>query len=357
MITAPAEPMAIPNEIAAAELLIKEARRKARRRRLITAASLIVIAVAALSIKVALSPKSPVPQSTSDVQPAGIAMCTNSSLRISAQNGDGLHHGVEFLHFKNVSGTACTLTGYPVVRAILDSAKGPSRLDGMYAPAPANSSKRALDVQYSWAGGIDSGDVPLKGFAAPTIVLIAHGGVATSTLNWTDGPNGKGTCPAFTNIDIDLGGRSVTRIVRPYEPLCYQFAVTPIVKGSTGSMFVKADYSKKANDLAYAREDSSSLRASAVTLYRELQRPSKFTFNEEMQTAESLEDASQSLIEGTPWPQLNSSMAAVGQDSERLGNSAYQHFVQSAHRSNVRKQCLKLLANVKSLNNLLRELT
>lgn len=357
MITAPAEPRAIPTEIDAAELLIKEARRKARRRRLIVAVSLVVIAVVALSVIAFLSPTSPAPRTTSNVDAAGIAMCTNSSLRISAQNGDGLHHGVEFLKFENVSGTACTLTGYPLVRAILDTAKGPSRLDGMYAPAPPDSSKRAADVQYSWAGGIDSGDVPLKSFVAPTIVLIAHSGVATSTLNWTDGPNGNATCPAFTNIDIGVGGGSVTRIVRPYEPLCYQFAVTPIVKGPTGSMFVKADYSKKANDLSYARDDTSSLRASAVALYRELQRPQNFTFNEEMQTAESLEDVSQNVTENTPWPQLNSSMAVVAQESESLGNSAYQHFVQSTQPSNVRKQCLELLAAVTSLNKLLRELS
>jgi hypothetical protein len=121
-------------------------------------------------------------------------------------------------------------------------------------------------------------------------------------------------------------------------------------------MFVKADYSKKANDLVYARDDISGLRASAVTLYRELQHPRKFTFNEEMQAAESLED-SQYLIEDTPWPQVNSSMAVVGQESERLSDSAYQFFVQSTHPSNVKKQCLELLASLKSLNKLLRELS
>jgi hypothetical protein len=75
-----------------------------------------------------------------------------------------------------------------------------------------------------------------------------------------------------------------------------------------------------------------------------------------MQAAESLED-SQTLIGDTPWPQLNSSMAVVGQESDSLSNSAYQLFVQSTNPSNVRKQCLELLANLKSLNKLLKQLS
>jgi hypothetical protein len=357
MIAAPAEPKAIPTEIDAGELLIKEARRKARRRRLIVAVSLIIIAGVALVIMALLSGSSNAPQSTSNFQPAAIPVCTNSSLQISDQNGDGLHHGVELLTFTNVSGSACKLAGYPVVKAVLDSTKGPRRLDGMYAPAPPNTFKRAVDVQYAWAGGVDSGDATLKSFVAPTIVLVAHTGVATSTLNWVDGPNGNATCPAFTDIVIDVGGGSVKRLVRPYEPLCYEFAVTPMVKGTTGSMFVKADYSERANDLEFARDDASGLRAAVVTLERELQHPRKFTFSEEMQAAEAVQNFSQTLKESSPWPQLNSSMAVVGQQSEILGNDAVLHLVQSTTSREVRIEYLRLLASIKSLNKVLRELS
>lgn len=357
MITAPVEPRAIPTEIDAGQLLIKEARRKARRRRLTVAASLFIVTVVALSFVVLLSRSVKNPQTTSKIEAAEIPVCTNSSLRISVQNGDGLHHGVELLTFANVSRSACKLAGYPVVKAILDSAKGPSRLDGMYAPARPNSFKSADNVQYAWAGGIDSGDAPVKNFVAPTIVLGARAGVATSTLNWIDGPNGSATCPAFTDIVIDVGGGSLRRLVRPYEPLCYEFSVTPIVQGTTGSMFVKSDYSKTANDLAYARDDVSGLRAATVSLYRELEHPRTFTFSEEMQGAEALQDISQNVSENSPWPKVNASMAVLSQESENLGNYAVMRLVQSTHSSDVRNKYLKILANIKSLNKLLKELS
>jgi hypothetical protein len=357
VITAPVEPRTVPTDIDPGQLLIKEARRKTRRRRLIVAVSLIIVAVVALSLVAVLSPSPSAPQTTSKFVAGEIPVCTNSSLRMSVQNGDGLHHGVELLTFANVSGSACKLSGYPVVKAILDSTKGPNRLDGMYAPAPPNSVKRAVDVQYAWAGGIDSGDTPLKSFVSPVIVLGPHTGVASSTLNWVDGPNGNATCPAFSDVDIDVGGGSVRRLVRPFEPLCYEFAVTPIVKGTTGSMFVKADYSKKANDLTFARDDASGLRAAAVTVYRELRHPRGFTFSEEMQDAESLQNISQNLTENSPWPQVNSSMAVVGHEGENLGNFAVMHLVQSAHSRDLSNEYLKLLANIKSLNKVLRKLS
>jgi hypothetical protein len=187
--------------------------------------------------------------------------------------------------------------------------------------------------------------------------LGARSGVATSTLNWIDGPNGNATCPAFTDIVIDVGGGSIQRLVRPYEPLCYEFAVTPIVKGTTGSMFVKADYSKTANDVMYARDDASGLRAEAVALYRDLQHPHKFTFSEEMQAAEALQDISQNVSENSPWPKVNAALTAIRQESENLGNYAVMHLVQSTHSSDVRIKYLRILANIKSLDTLLRELS
>ncbi len=123
----------------------------------------------------------------------------------------------------------------------------------MYAPATPGALKKALDTQWSWAGGVDVDETPLNTFVAPTIVLAPRNGVATSTLNWIDGPNGDGTCPAFNDLVIGIGKASVIRFVRAFEPLCYEFAVTPIVRGATGSMFVRSDFSEKANDLADAK--------------------------------------------------------------------------------------------------------
>lgn len=182
---------------------------------------------------------------------SSVPTCKLSSLKVSVLNGDGLHHGVELIRFTNESGSSCTLSGYPDIQAVLISGKVPSNLVGMYHSSPPGSTLRASDVEMAWAGGVISSDglypsaAAQKAFVPPIISLPARNGKASSTLNWVDGPN-TGTCPAFAAIRIGLGGSFV---VRPLglgydDPLCYEFAVTPIVRGTTGAMNVKSTSSK-----------------------------------------------------------------------------------------------------------------
>ena len=282
-----------------------------------------------------------------------IKECTTSSLRISVQPGDGLHHGVELISFSNVSGVSCRLSGYPLVEAILDSSREPGDDASIYTPAAPGTYMKAHDTQWAWAGGVDFGDTPLKTFVAPVIILTPHRGVATATLNWIDGPNGSGTCPAFNDVIIGIGGRSVTRFVRAYEPLCYEFDVTPIVEGSTGSMFVKADFSQKANDLADAKTFASSLRTEVASLHHELVHPKMFSITERMQAAESIQQSSEYILEDSPWPKLNASLKRVGQDCDSLGNNAIISLTQPGFGRAVRRDYLKLLASLKSLARVL----
>lgn len=344
------------------ELLIKEAHDVARRRRLGWLTVFILVALVASSIVVATigrsKPTRQIGSATTHpkVSALAIAPCTISSLRITVQNGDGMHHGVEFMNFFNVSGTPCKLSGYPKVEAILDSAKGTSQLAGMYAPAPVGTLKKAVDAQWAWAGGVDVGDTPLKTFVAPTITLAPHTGGATSTLNWIDGPNGKGTCPAFNDLVIRIGKDSVTRFVRAYEPLCYEFAVTPFVRGTTGTMFVKVDYSKKANDLVDARGEVSGMRAAVASLHHEMEYPHKFSFSQKLQAASNLQLFSQDLLESSPWPKLNSSLVVVGRESDALGINAALSLMQSGYSVVVKSDYLRLLASMKSLDEVLKRL-
>jgi hypothetical protein len=189
--------------------------------------------------------------SASKAEASAVAKCSFSSLEISASNGDGLHHGVEFMVFKNVSNRRCTLRGYPATEAVLISGTTPKNLIGMYHSSPKGSTLRAKSVEMAWAGGVgwSSGIYPTaaqqKAFIPPLIVLKAKTGTASSTLNWIDGPN-TGTCPAFAKIRIGLAGEFVTRpLGRNYDdPLCYEFDVTPFVRGSSGAMTVKSPKAK-----------------------------------------------------------------------------------------------------------------
>jgi hypothetical protein len=212
--------------------------RFSRRPLFITSFTCVVCALTSFVFSSAVS--SPASAST-------IRSCASSSLEISATNGDGLHHGVEFITFKNVSHRVCTLRGYPEIEAVLLSGKTPKNLVGMYHSSRPGSHLRAGDVEMAWAGGVNSstGVYPSasaqKAFVPPVFSLRAKSGTASSTLNWVDGPN-SGTCPAFEEIRIGVAGSFVTRPLGLgfADPLCYEFAVTPIVRGTTGAMNIKS---------------------------------------------------------------------------------------------------------------------
>jgi hypothetical protein len=202
--------------------------------------------VSCVVLAFAVAPFVVTPVTSSAASAKSATSCPFASLSVSVTNGDGLHHGVEFIRFANLSDHACTLRGYPTIYAELLSGPAPKNLVGMYHSSRSGSQMLAADVQMAWAGGVDTpnGLYPTKAaqrrFKPPLISLRARTGVATATLNWVDGPN-TGTCPAFDEIRIGLNGTFVTRPLGLgfADPLCYEFDVTPIVRGTTGAMTEK----------------------------------------------------------------------------------------------------------------------
>lgn len=284
-----------------------------------------------------------------------LAPCAQSALRITVEPGDGLHHGVEFIRFVNVGDVSCVLSGYPRVQAILDSAPAPRGLASIYTPARPGARQRAGDAQWAWAGGVDIGDVPLTSFVAPKILLRPHRGIASATVNWIDGPNGHATCPAFRDLVIGVNGFSVTRFVSSFEPLCYEFVVTPIVKGASGQMFVKADYSLKANDLAAARDEAAGFLSEAHSLHREITHPRRFTIYQRMATASALQVTD--ALHTTPWPLLTASLARVTHESDALGADEVLNLVSSGYTRKVSRDYATLVAGIRQLDTLLAHLT
>lgn len=362
MIITPPEHDALSERSNPAELLIKEARRKARRRRLAVGAVVLTAVTVAAGVSYGLvsniGRRTVRSGATSQPEASLIPKCALSALRVSVRNGDGLHHGVEFISFSNSGRTSCSISGFPSVEAVLDSGEAPHNEVGIYSPSPLGARKRATDAESSWAGGVDVGDAAPKTFVAPVIVLKAHSGVASSTLNWIDGPNGNATCPAFSTISIGIGGKSVTRFVRAYEPLCYEFVVTPIVAGNTGSMFVAADYSKKANALSNAKASTANLNSDVEELHRDLESQTKYSFNQEMQVAWYVQESSQTLAqEDTPWARLNSLLSIVSQDGQAYGEDAVLRLMGTGRSDDVQNAYLRYVASMKSVKRMLDQLS
>ncbi|MGA2123227.1 MAG: DUF4232 domain-containing protein [Acidimicrobiales bacterium] len=313
--------------------------------------SCAVWALGAVALALAVTPVG----SSSAAKAPAPRPCSAGALQITVENGDGLHHGVEVIRFANVGGASCVLSGYPKIQALLDSAPAPKGLAGMYTPARRGARKSATDVQWAWAGGVDVDDVPLKTFIAPRIVLAPHKGVATATLNWIDGPNGAATCHAFSDLVIGVDGFSVTRFVKTFEPLCYEFVVTPIVKGASGQMFVKVDYSLKANDLSSARDEAASFLSEALALHHEITHPHDYTVYQRIAAASYLQNAD--VVQKTPWPKLNLLLASVAQESNDVGNYEVMHLVNSGYAKTVNRDYAALLLDIKRLNKLLQHLS
>lgn len=312
------------------------------------------VATWALSVTALVLAVAPIASSGAARAPT-LAPCRESALRITVKSGDGLHHGVEFLTFANVGDTSCAMSGYPKVQALLDSAAAPKGLASIYAAARPGARKSATDAQWAWAGGVDVGDVPLKTFVAPRIVLRAHTGIATATVNWIDGPNGDATCHAFSDLVIGVDGFSVTRFVKSFEPLCYEFVVTPIVRGTSRDMFVKVDYSLKANDLSAARDEASNFLSEAISLHREIAHPHKYSIYQRIQAASDLQNSD--VLQKTPWPKLTAQLASVAQESDNVGNYEVMHLVNSGYSQTVNRDYAALLLGIKRLNALLTHLS
>jgi hypothetical protein len=145
----------------------------------------------------------------------GIAACIGSQITVGVGSGGGAtgHEEVALL-FTNISGTSCTLYGYPGV-AGLDAA--------------GHQAVQATRTLRGFTGGA-APSAP----APSTITVPAHGRVS-ARLEWTDVPEGNATqCPTYEGILVTPPGtRTSTRIVS-LQPVACTLQIHPIVPGSTG---------------------------------------------------------------------------------------------------------------------------
>jgi hypothetical protein len=146
---------------------------------------------------------------------SGLAACTGSQVTVGVGAAEGAAgHQEVALSFTNVSGTPCTLHGYPGVAA-LDS--------GDHQVAQATRSLR----------GMMGGAVP--GATAPaTITVPAHGRVS-ARLEWSDVPQGGlSQCPTYAGVLVTPPGTTTSTRIVSVQPVACTLQIHPVVPGSTG---------------------------------------------------------------------------------------------------------------------------
>lgn len=130
------------------------------------------------------------------------------------------------IHYRNVSSSSCTLSGYPTVVGLV-SATGPSQV--------------AAHTPVSYLGGWE----PLK--PLPTVLMAARKGVASSIVTFLApylfAENSRPSCPRgdrrfwFRSLWVNVPGGTRPFVLDVSSMIvCAYFFATPIVPGATGSV-------------------------------------------------------------------------------------------------------------------------
>jgi hypothetical protein len=206
---------AIPRVPFSLDRLIAEAKRRARQRRLAATVLVLAMVVAAATL-FALRVSDRV------AAVSGRGPCRNGQLRATAAQLPGAAVTVGWvIRYRNVSPSACTLSGYPTISV---SASG--------------LSEAATHSRLGMLGGVSSLPTSL-----PRVLLRDRNAVASSTVEFFGDPITDLPCPGkratlrFRSLSVTMpgGGRSFALPVSR-AAVCSRGLATPIVPGSTGTL-------------------------------------------------------------------------------------------------------------------------
>jgi hypothetical protein len=173
--------------------------------------AVVIVVIAAVLIAVT---RGPATKTVTSAPPT----CLRSQLRVAFVGvSGGLGHEGSVIQVTNVSGEACSLTGYP-------------RVMGVFASGVQRIFKDTVD---GYLGGISYN--PLSKVKLPVVTLRARHGIASSMEESVLHLR----CPSFTSYVVSLPhvtGGTYTFHLHWSDRYCFQPEVHPFVPGSTGSL-------------------------------------------------------------------------------------------------------------------------
>lgn len=145
--------------------------------------------------------------------------CHDAQLRLAlVSGGAGLGHVAIVVQIKNVSGRACSLSGYP--KAALRTSSTAKWI-------------AATETQHGYLGGLGHTS---QHMTLPIVVLHAHGGVASAMIEGSDVPAGNAKrCSNFRTVNVRLPHTATNAGFYFTFPACVTPQVHPIVAGIYGS--------------------------------------------------------------------------------------------------------------------------
>jgi Protein of unknown function (DUF4232) len=149
---------------------------------------------------------------------SSVSRCQETQIDVSiVSRGAAAGHVGDAIVVKNISSSACTVTGYPTVR-----------LTGGASVVPSLAKK----TENGYLGGFGG---PGKSTPLPVVTLRAHGGTASSLVEGGDVPVGNAVaCVEYTKFSVTLPHLSPPYRIATKFPGCIRPQVHPLVKGSNG---------------------------------------------------------------------------------------------------------------------------
>lgn len=149
---------------------------------------------------------------------AALPRCRDTQLAITGVEAPGAAVTAGWVvRYKNVTATACTLTGYPNI-------VGVNFVTGKSFAAAHRRNGYIGGWQRSYSGE----PKPL-----PTVVLRAQSGVASSMVEYL-GASPAPSCPIVTSLWVNVPGGTRPFVLKVSTLVCGQFNANPIVPGTAG---------------------------------------------------------------------------------------------------------------------------
>ena len=166
-----------------------------------------------------------------------VPVCRTSALSLTVTGNVGAGNASYTIVFHNTGSQRCSMQGYPTVVASIESK--PSVVAPGAGPWP-KLEEIAQSTFESQSGGVIGSNKQMHHYRPPRVLLAAHTGVASTTIDWgEEQPNPETKCWTAKRFIVMPPGNFSTLILDRGGLLCSQVFVTPVVPGSFGVLRLK----------------------------------------------------------------------------------------------------------------------
>ncbi len=166
-----------------------------------------------------------------------VPVCRTSALSLTTTGNVGAGTASYTIVFRNSGSQRCSMQGYPTVVASIESRPSVVAPGAGSWPTLEEIAQTTLESQ---AGGVIGSNKQEHRYRPPMVLLPAHTGVASTTIDWSEEqPNPETRCWTTKRFIVTPPRNLSALILDRGGLLCSQVFVTPIVPGRLGVLRLK----------------------------------------------------------------------------------------------------------------------